>query len=125
MRMKRSIVVGLIFALCSSAALAAASSAGIARGIVNSVTSCGTGCTEVEVQDLSFSPPFYIDRIRFVDGLQVSGDAILCGMSVTVSYLPRIYGGAGSGSDLYYLQAVPDKLSANCPIGQICGCPTL
>lgn len=123
MRMKRTAVM-LLLALCSSSVIVAASSAGLARGIVNSVTSCGTGCVEVEVQDLTFSPPFYIDRIQFTSGLEATGASIQCGMSVTISYLPRIYNGTGSGSNLYYLQATSDKITANCPLGQTCGCPT-
>lgn len=112
----------LVLAMLSAAPAFAASSNGVVRGIVNNVTPCGPTCTEVEVQDLSLSPPFYIDRIQFVGSLQASGLAIECGMSVVISYLPRISGGAGSGSNLYYLQATGDKLTANCPIGQTCGC---
>lgn len=107
------------------ASLRADSSPGIARGYLNSVstTACGAGCTELEIQDLHFSPPFYIDRVQCVGDLATTCAAFACGESVTISYLPRINGGTGSGSDLYFLQATGDKLNHVCPVGQTCGCP--
>lgn len=113
-----------MFVLCATLFVCpsyASSSAGIARGIVNNVVSCGTGCVEVEVQDLTFSAPFYMYRIQFVGVLEAPGSAIQCGMYAVVSYLPRI---VLAGASTYYLQATGDKLSASCQAGTVCGCPT-